>query len=111
MTQFNFNATARSRMAMSSAFCCAVVRPDLDGQQELPTVAIHAARNSRAGGGGRIFSAEFFSSAANKIAGSKNKIAAENGFLQFMRPANETRQSSFWQRFSVFLSRQRPDLK
>src|ERR1017187_10098914 len=100
MTQFNFSATARSRMARSSAFCCAVVRPDLDGQQELPTVAIHAARNSRTGGGGTIFSAEIFSSAANKIAGSKNKIAAKNDFLQFMRPANETRRRDVWQRFS-----------
>jgi hypothetical protein len=54
MTAFNLIAAARSSRAMSSAFCCAVVRPGFDGQHELPTVAIHAARNSRGGDGGII---------------------------------------------------------
>src|SRR5215469_13492551 len=74
MTVFNFNASARSRMAMSSAFCWAVGRPGLEGQQELPTVATHSARNSRRGGGGTIFSTGTGSSAANKFVAKKKRI-------------------------------------
>src|SRR5207237_8855886 len=43
---------ARSRMAISSAFCSAVLSPFLEGQSMFATVAIHAPRNSRNGRGG-----------------------------------------------------------
>src|ERR1019366_8230474 len=100
MTAFNLSPAARSRMATSSDFCCAVVRPGLDGQQELPTVAIHAARNSRAGGGGTILSVEKVSSAANRIAGS-SKAVTRMELIRFMPSGNETWQTSFWQLFSA----------
>src|SRR5215469_180927 len=100
MTAFIFNAAARSRMAISSAFCWSVVRPGLDGQQELPTVAIHAARNSRSGGGGTIFSGDVFSSAATNRAIGQIKAAIQKSFFQFMPFANETQIKPFWQRIS-----------
>src|SRR5271157_242860 len=98
MTAFILSAAARSRMASSSAFCCPVERPDLDGQQELPTVAIHVARNSRTGGGGMIFSADVGSSAANSRATGHSRAAPQKRLFKFMPRANETRQRGFWQR-------------
>jgi hypothetical protein len=64
-------------MATSSAFCCAVVSPGLDGQQELPTVATHSARNYRAGGGGKILTgAGAFVPAANNKVSERHKTTA-----------------------------------
>jgi hypothetical protein len=61
-------------MAINSAFCWSVGSPGLDGQQEFPTVATQTARNSRAGGGGTIFSTAGCSLAANKFAASAREI-------------------------------------
>ena len=39
---------------MTSCCCSLVLKPGLLGQSMLPTVATHAARNSRCGGGGSV---------------------------------------------------------
>ena len=52
MTALRFNFTAKSRRASNSSFCCWTGRPGFEGQSMLPTLAIHAARNSRRTGGG-----------------------------------------------------------
>src|SRR5262249_3748490 len=83
MTALSLRAEARSRMAMSSACCWAVVRPGLEGQQELPTVAIQAARNSRAGTGRTMFVTDDLSSAAKSVATGHSRSARHRRRLQF----------------------------
>src|SRR5215218_8902382 len=56
-----FRSTALSRMAFISESCWATGRPGLEGQSMLATVATHAARNSRGGGGATEPTGGFFS--------------------------------------------------
>jgi hypothetical protein len=65
----------------------------------LATVAIHAPRNSRAGGGGEYFAAKLVSSAASNRAAGNSRAAAPKNVFQFMPWANETRRRRVWQRF------------
>src|SRR3982751_1858939 len=51
---FRFSARERSRMAMASACCLAIVRLLRLGQSILATVDTQAARNSRGAGGGML---------------------------------------------------------
>src|SRR4051794_4829765 len=53
MMPLRFSSTARSRIASISASWRSTLRPGLDGQSMLATVATQAPRNSRGGGGGR----------------------------------------------------------
>ena len=52
MTALSRSFFARSRLAVSSAFCSFIDRFFLLGKSMLSTVAIHTARNSRTGSGG-----------------------------------------------------------
>src|ERR1017187_7589433 len=49
---FKCSATARSRMAVSSAFCWPASRPGREGQSRFWKVATQRPRNSRSGAGG-----------------------------------------------------------
>src|SRR5437899_3286906 len=52
MIAFSLSAAALSRIATICRRCSAAASPGLVGQSMFPTVATHAARNSRATGGG-----------------------------------------------------------
>ena len=54
MMVLRFKRTAASRRVTSSYFCSKTLRPGLEGQSMLATVATQAARNSRGGEGGVI---------------------------------------------------------
>src|SRR3954463_13804864 len=53
MIALRFRSAARARIARVSSICWGVERFGEVGQSMLETVATHAARNSRGGGGGR----------------------------------------------------------
>src|SRR2546426_91491 len=104
MMAFSLSWAAWSRMASNSAFCSAVLSPFLDGQSMLTTVAIQAARNSRAGGGGTTEQRSYVAACAEIAAtearnGPQRSEAANIGarrLRRFNAPASEA---------SPFLSR------
>src|SRR5688572_24861618 len=73
---FNFRSLALSRIVRNSAFCCSTGNPGFEGQLMLPTVAIHAPRNSRimAGGTSLVVS----SAALLRKEKMKTKLSAQN---------------------------------
>src|SRR5688500_18325134 len=52
MIALRVSAAARARISIAARCWSAVERPGLEGQSMFPTVATHAARNSRGAGGG-----------------------------------------------------------
>src|SRR5690348_15997594 len=68
MIVLRFSFTAKSKRETSSTLCCAVLRPFVEGQSILPTLATHTPRISRATSGGSTDEGEYASAPIAELA-------------------------------------------
>ena len=75
MMAFNLSWAARSRIAINSAFCSAVLSPFFEGQSMFATVATQAARNSLTGLGGMTFEGPYVAAGERHAVDISNRVA------------------------------------